>query len=101
LQPHQCHKRSQRHSQRKEVSMSNYITRTTQVVVLPEDQPIFSEMATKVTIVDDAADEFVEVGQSGHISLGKIVINTNEWPALREAIDMMIAQCRVDKAREE
>ena len=81
--------------------MSNYITRTTQVAVLPEDQPIFSEMATKVTIVDEAADEFVEVGQSGHISLGKIAINPNEWPALREAIDMMIAQCRVEKAREE
>ena len=82
--------------------MSNCITRTTQVVVLPEDQPIFSEMATKVTIVDEGAGEFVEVGQSGHISLGKIVINTNEWPALREAIDTMIAQlCHVEKAREE
>ena len=82
--------------------MSNYITRTTQVVVLPEDQPIFSELATTVTIVDEGAGEFVEVGQSGHISLGKIVINTNEWPALREAIDMMIAQlCQVEKAREE
>ena len=81
--------------------VSNYITRTTQVVVLPEDQPIFSEMATKVTIVDEGAGEFVEVGQSGHISLGKIVININEWPALREAIDMMIAQCQREKARAE
>ena len=82
--------------------MSNYITRTTQVAVLPEDQPIFSEMATKVTIVDEGAGEFVEVGQSGHISLGKIAINPNEWPALREAIDMMIAQLRhVEKARAE
>ena len=81
--------------------MSNYITRTTQVVVLPEDRPIFSAMATTVTIVDEAAGEFVEVGQSGDISLDKIAINPNEWPALREAIDMMIAQCRVEKAREE
>ena len=71
------------------------------MVVLPEDQPIFSELATTVTIVDEAADEFVEVGQSGHISLGKIVINPNEWPALREAIDMMIAQCQREKARAE
>ena len=71
------------------------------MVVLPEDRPIFSEMATTVTIVDEAAGEFVEVGQSGDISLDKIAINPNEWPALREAIDMMIAQCRVEKAREE
>ena len=58
--------------------MSKYITRTTQVAVLPEDQPIFSEMATTVTIVDESADEFVEVVHSGHIDLGKIAINTNE-----------------------
>ena len=81
--------------------MSNYITRTTQVAVLPEDQPIFSELATTVTIVDESADEFVEVVQSGRISLGKIAINPNEWPALREAIDMMIAQCQREKARGE
>ena len=81
--------------------MSNYITRTTQVVVLPEDQPIFSELATTVTIVDESADEFVEVVQSGRIDLGKIAINPNEWPALREAIDMMIAQCQREKARGE
>ena len=72
------------------------------MAVLPEDQPIFSELATTVTIVDESADEeFVEVGQSGHISLGKIAINPNEWPALREAIDMMIAQCQREKARAE
>ena len=81
--------------------MSNYISRTTQVAVLPEDQPIFSELATTVTIVDEAAGEFVEVEQSGHISLGKIAINPSEWPALREAIGMMIAQCQREKAREE
>lgn len=81
--------------------MSNYISRTTQVVVLPEGQPVFSEMATTVTIVDEAAGEFVEVVQSGRIDLGKISINPNEWPALREAIDMMIAQCQREKAREE
>jgi len=78
--------------------MSNYITRTTQVVVLPEDQPVFSELATTVTIVDEGAGEFVEVVQSGRIDLGKIAINPNEWPALREAIDMMIAQCQREKA---
>lgn len=71
------------------------------MTVLPKDQPIFSEMATTVTIVDEADEEFVEVGQSNHISLDKIAINPNEWPALREAIDMMIAQCQREKARAE
>ena len=81
--------------------MSNYITRTTQVVVLPEDQPIFSELTTTVTIVDEADGEFVEVAQSGPICLDKIAINPTEWPAMREAIDMMIAQCQREKARGE
>lgn len=40
--------------------------------------------------VDDSAGDFVEVRQQ----IGKIAINHEEWPILREAIDRMIAECR-------
>ena len=69
------------------------------MAVLPEDQPIFSELATTVTIVDEAGGEFVEVEQSGHVDLGKIQISGDEWPALRAAIDTLLEQCRGEKAR--
>ncbi len=72
----------------------NYTTRTIAQCVLPEGEPIFSEMATLVTIVDESGGEFVEVSQAGHADLGKIAISPEEWPALRAAIHDMIAKCR-------
>lgn len=75
-----------------------YETRVTALVVLPVGQPTFSEMATTVEIADEAAGEFVEVKQRGRIDIGKIQINPEEWPALRAAIDRMIAECRFEPA---
>ncbi len=61
----------------------------------PEDDPLFSEMRTEITIVDEAAgNEFVEVSQHGHTDLGKIQIDPSEWPGLRDAIEQAVAQCR-------
>lgn len=72
----------------------SYETRKTCVTVVPDNEPLFSEMATVVRIVDEAAGEFVEVSQEGRIDLGKIAIGTAEWPTLRAAIDEMVSQCR-------
>lgn len=74
--------------------------RITQMTVLPEGGALFSEFATKVTIVDEAAGEFVEVEQSRRIDLGKIAINPDEWPALRKAIDLMVRGCQPDRSEE-
>lgn len=81
-----------------------YETRVTALVVLPVGQETYSEMATTVAIADEAAGEFVEVKQHGRVDIGKIQINPEEWPALRDAIDLMIAECRsvtVDACRSE
>ena len=75
----------------------DYEIRTTSMIVLPTTEPLFSEMATTVTIVDEAGGELVEVSQSGHEDLGKIAITSEEWPHLRQAIDTLIAQCRNEK----
>ena len=50
-----------------------------------------------VTIVDEAAGEFVEVSQSGRADLGKIAINPEEWPELRDAIQRMVNSCKPEK----
>lgn len=67
-----------------------YIIRTTALTVVPEDASLFSGRATTVNVVNEAAGEFVEVEQES----GKIQINPDEWPTLREAVDRMIAECR-------
>lgn len=73
--------------------MSEYETRIITTLVAPKGQPMFSELATKVSIDDEAAGEFVVVEQHGR-DLGKIAINPNEWPELRQAINDMIERCR-------
>lgn len=74
--------------------MRKFEVRTTKLVVAPKGEQVFSEMATWVEIKDDAAGEFVMVTQSGRTDVGQIAIDVDEWPALRDAIDRMIAQCR-------
>lgn len=77
-----------------------YETRAMSLMVLPKGQPIYSEMATTITIVDEAAGEFVEVEQSGRTDVGKIAIAPCELPALRNAIDRLIGECRQDSRKE-
>lgn len=68
--------------------------RVTRIVVVPANEPLFSERATAVEIVDESAGELVEVEQHGDVSLGKIQINPEEWPALRAAINRLVRDCR-------
>jgi hypothetical protein len=69
--------------------------RTIKLAVLPKGEPLFSERATEVEIVDDAAGEFVKVIQTDEAAEnGTIQIDPAEWPILRKAIDKMIKECR-------
>lgn len=68
-------------------------TRITQVFVLPEGQPLYSEGATQISITDEAAGEFVTIDQTGTSDFGKIAIDPEEWPAIREAVNKMISEC--------
>lgn len=72
--------------------------RLTRLTVLPEEDPIFSEMATHITIEDEACGEYVRVTQYGDKAKCEININPEEWPILRDAIDSMIAECRKEDA---
>ena len=74
--------------------MRDYEIRTTKLVVAPRGDQVYSEMATWVEVKDEARGEFVMLTQSGRTDAGQIAIDTDEWPALRDAIDRMIAQCR-------
>ena len=71
-----------------------YEVRTIAISVAPKDQPIFSEQATMITLVDEGSGEYIEVSQSGRTDLGKIAINPEEWLTLRDAIEALIALCR-------
>lgn len=65
-------------------------TRVTRLHVLTEGEPLFDERGFSVEIDDEGGGEFVVV----HDRDGEIRLNAEEWPALREAIDRMVKECR-------
>jgi len=70
-----------------------YIKRTIKWAVVREKEPLFYELATDIEIVGEGAGEFVEVKQHTEES-GKVQIDPEEWPAIREAIDCAVKLCR-------
>ena len=70
-------------------------SRVTQIIVLPEDEPIFSERGYTITIKDEAAGEYIEI--EDHQEESKVAINPEEWPAIRAAINKMVKKCRDGK----
>jgi hypothetical protein len=74
----------------------NYETRITQVVVVPEGEPTFSDLATTIQIEDEVEGmEFLIVKQNLK-GEAYIRIYPPEWPMLRAAINDMMARCRRD-----
>lgn len=70
-----------------------YIKRAIKWTVVREKEPLFDELATDIEIMGEGAGEFVEVKQHTEES-GKVQINPEEWPAIREAIDCAVKLCR-------
>lgn len=54
----------------------------------PEGEPIFGEMSYTIKIVEEGAGEYIEVEDQA----GKIGFNAEEWPHLRDAIEVAIKQ---------
>lgn len=70
-------------------------TRVMEIILVPPGEPAFHEMATRISIHDEAGGEFVRIRQQTEKAKpGEIEIDPKEWPVLREAIDRMIADCR-------
>lgn len=77
---------------KRSVTVTDYKIRTTRIMVHPAtDDSTLSEMATTVSIDDEGGGEYVKAEQT---NTGSILINPDEWPAIREAIDRMVSECR-------
>ena len=59
--------------------------------------PIFAEGSYTIRIADEAAGEFVVV-EGDAVAREKLGIDTEVWPALRDAIDMAVKACRKEAA---
>ena len=75
---------------------SEFRVRITRLSILPPQEPLFSEQCTHVTIVDEAAGEFLEIEQQSGRTDAKsqtIQVSPAEWPALKQAIEQLLADC--------
>jgi hypothetical protein len=72
-----------------------YETRTTKIVVVPEGEPIFGDLATSIEIeAESEVYEFLVIKQD--LIPNGVRIDPQEWPTIRAAIDEMIGRCRRD-----
>ena len=71
-----------------------YETRVTQLFVWPKGDHIYNELGFVIEITDEGGGEFVEVSPT--TDPGKLRIDLRCWPALRDAIERLLGECRED-----
>jgi hypothetical protein len=65
--------------------------KTTQITLVPENEPLSSELGYTINIHDDSG-MYLEVIDN-HDSYDAICIHPEDWPFLRAAIDKMVSNC--------
>lgn len=78
--------------------MTEYEITTLSLIVKPKGEPIYSESATIVEMMDEAGGPFIRILQCGDSTeRGEIRIDRDEWNAIKEAIDTMLAVCKLQQ----
>jgi len=65
------------------------ITRVTEITIVPPDEHLFSILATRIKIEDEAAGEFITINQSTDDHEQRISIDKQDWPIIKATIDKM------------
>ena len=69
-----------------------YTSRITQITVLPVGEPIFSEMATVISIDDEVTGEYIKVMQQADTTNEMnqtVIFEPEEWEEVKGVIDQM------------
>ena len=70
--------------------MNEFVTRKTSYVVAPKNEPLTSNLAITISILNDENDnEMVAIEHEGNL----VSVNPSNWHCVRNAIDMLIEQC--------
>ena len=72
----------------------SYACRTVAVIVNREGESVYSDYATTIRITSEGDGEYVEVLQEASLTPGRVAITSEEWPALRDAIEKMLNECQ-------
>jgi hypothetical protein len=71
-----------------------HIVRVTRLSVLPPGESLFSNQCTHLSIVDEAAGEFLEIEQQHDdpAHQGSLLLTSEEWPAIKQAIETLLSE---------
>ena len=75
--------------------MSKLQTRVTRIHLTPDT--IFNERAFSIEIDDEGAGEFLVIRSLAPWAENALAIEAGEWPALRDAVDLMIENVRTEE----
>jgi len=70
--------------------MSNLITRITRMHIVPEGEPIYTEMGYSVEIDDEAGGEFIVIKDGSTREKIGVSIDPKDWPAVRDCVEQII-----------
>jgi hypothetical protein len=73
--------------------MIEYEARATRLHVIPKGAELFNGNGFTVALDDEGAGEFVIIAGNGERTNG-FAVDPKSWPPLRDAIDLMIRECR-------
>jgi len=74
-----------------------YTSRITQMTILPVGEPLFSDRATVVSIVDEAAGEYIQVKQQADTTSETdqtIAFGPDEWEEVTDVVNQMFGEIR-------
>jgi hypothetical protein len=74
-----------------------YTSRITQMTILPVGEPLFSDRATVVSIVDKAAGEYIQVKQQADTTSETdqtIAFDPDEWEEVTDVVNQMFGEIR-------
>lgn len=70
--------------------------RVTRLTVVKPGETILDDSATHIEIEDEAAGEYIAVRQNDCRMANVVRFCFEEWPVIRDSIDYMVKECRVD-----
>ena len=70
-------------------------TITSRITVLPKGESIFSQLATEISIVDEAAGPFIEMRQFPEEGDEQTIkFDVDEWPYIAKAVGKLIQEIK-------
>jgi len=78
--------------------MKKYISHITEITIIPEGEPIFSEEGYVISIRDEAAGPFIVIHDNSDNQQPRLGVDLEVWPQIKDAANKLIKICKKIKS---